>query len=404
MAESPEGEIKEKDETEAVPTRTAVKMVDEIKTPLKTLPLKDRNWSWPVFILVLAYILTMALLAINYSTLSETGDRIGFLFGTFIVGMVAGLVFYNLGKWVFAKFAGYHLVYFVFTGLVWDKGRQKHWQLDSAQFLEFHSRFAPDNDNLDADPRLMLWGGLIAGLLLMAVGLVLGFVLTFPSVALKWAVVFGAAFSGTYLLYEILPVRQDYPSDAYALSTVRDVDNRRAFNILYVNLANMYADRDFAVPFFKDYGSYWKARTLIYVYLDQLYRADVEAAVKTLSLIQTVAGYLNDSEKGLVAGERMFILLLLKDRSGADSLFIALPKILKTEIVKPRSLPGYRSALLVASLILNREDTAIAATKGFAAALPAGAQSTKIKQEKKYFAIALDKAREANPNFALPQD
>ncbi|HBR86027.1 MAG TPA: hypothetical protein DEA32_02450, partial [Firmicutes bacterium] len=252
----------------AVPTKRAVQMIDEMKSPTKPLPLAKKNWSWPSFIVVLGYIIGVAVGSMQkYSVGGDTGTRILFLIAIFFLGSLGGVLVYNLGKWIGARISGYQLSYICISGLCWDRSRaDKRVYFDGSQFLELHSRFTPKDENIDRDPAVMLILGYVVWAILFVVVLSLGLtVVSTSNSGLKWGMVFGSALSASYVLYQICPFRQDYPSDMFAFISTREKENREAFNIYYYNRGREFSDVEMLVPNFSSFDSYWKAKTLIYV-------------------------------------------------------------------------------------------------------------------------------------------
>ena len=389
------------------PTKRAVAMIDEMKSPTRSLPLTGKNWAWPFFILVLAYIVGIAVGAMKSYTGGTTGANVGFLVATFFLGSLLGVVIYNLGKGLGARIAGYRLAYLCISGLCWDGSRAAHrFYFDGSQFLEIHSRYVPVDDNVDRDPLLMHITGLVIWAVVFVVFIVVGMVAVKSAdlANVKWGMVYGAAFSGDYVIYQLCPFRQDYPSDIFALASTRKPEERRAYNIYYYNRGNEFADVEMLVPDFESYDSYWKARTLIYVFRSHLYvSSEIEEALSTFTKLHQVSAYLNEEEKAQIAGERLFVLLLLKDRAGADSLFIELPKTIKGEVVRSETLSSFRTSLLVSGVIVGREDTAIDNVKTMLKILPAEANSTKLKTERRYYKLAYDSVKAVKPSFRLPE-
>lgn len=411
-SESPEAEKPQSEEPQnaaGTPTKMAISMIDEMKSGVPALPLSQKNWSWPFFILVMVYIVVLAVVGIqqvgNAGAIVGTGPRVGFLLATFFIGSIFGVIIYNVGKGLGAKIAGYKLAYLCISGVCWDSSRaEKKWYFDGSEFLEIHSRYTSVDDRVDRDPSYMLLLGPVVWLVAFAALLVVGLVFmnSDPESPVYWGIIFGAAFSGDYFVYQICPFRQDYPSDIFSFISTRNPENRKAFNIYYINRGNEFADREMLVPDFEDYHTYWKAKTAIYLYRDHLYKNEIEEALKVFPLIHSVSRYLNEEEKGQVAGERLFILLLLNDRAGADNLFIELSKSLKSEVVRPTNTASFRTSLMISGLILNREDTAIENVKSMLKAFPKEGTSLKMSTEIKYYRLAYDRVHEGKPSFNLP--
>lgn len=410
-AETASAEAKNDDQ----PSPRAVEMVDEIKSPLKPLPLKDKNWSNTVFVLILAYLVGMSIYLVfghSYGINMEQGKRVGFLLLPIIIGNVLGGIGWLLGKIIFGFFSGYELSFLTLSGLCYEKhrevkgkkGKVQHLYFNPSYFLELHAYFSPKNRNVDADPTMMLIGGFIGWGIMFGLMLGLG---TGLNPQINQDFVYGSFFSAIHsieiFIYQALPFRQDYPNDAYTLRTTRKPDDRKAFNIYCIDTAYEFADQDIISPDFEnDSHSYWKARTLIYKYINALYQGDLANCFKILTEAHASSQLFTPEEKAYIAGERLFILLLLNDRAGADMLFTGLNKDVKSLVLKPYRLSTYRNSLLVKGLILNKEDDSIAVAKRFYS-FELTEKSTRFRQEKRYFETARAAVLKAHPLFQLPK-
>lgn len=404
---------------EEQPSKRAVEMVDEIHSPLKPLPLKDKNWSNTVFLLILIYLIAMAIFLVFGKPLGfdvqgqDTGSRMGYLILPILVGNLLCGIGWLLGKISFASASGYELSFLTISGFCFEKHRgvkNKKGKVSKVYFnpsylLELHAYFAPKKRNVEADPTCMLIGGFVGWAAVF--GTLLGLGVGLDASALGNALVYGSFFSALHaleiLIYQILPFRQDYPNDAYTFRTTRREEDRRAFNIYSIDTAYEFADEDILTPDFPmEHTGYWQARTLIYRYVSSLYRGDLNNCFKILTAAHEASQFFTPEEKAYIAGERLFILLLLNDRAGADMLFTGLSKDVKTLVLKPYRLSTYRNSLLVKGLILNREDDAIDVAKRFYA-FDLGDESLRFRQEKRYFQTAEDAVLKAHPLFQLPR-
>lgn len=396
----------------ATPTPRAVKMIDEVRSPVKPLPILRKNWSWVSFIVVLVYIVVIALVSItqvsSQGMVTESGEKVVFLIVTFLVGAIGGIIVYNLGKIIGAVLSGYSLTYLCLSGLCWNKYRgDHHFYFRPAQILEFHAAYAPGlkkyktpEEALKANPLIMLVSGYALWAVVFIIVLVVG--LTVAPASVKWYLVYGAAHSVCYVLYQLCPLRQDFPSDMFSLIASFNADDRKAFNILAWNRGYEFADVEMAVPDFKAYDDYWKAQTYIYLLRNHLYHARVEEAIQLFTQIHAVSNYFNEVDKAQVASERLYVLLLLNDIAGADKLFIELPKSVKTEVVKCETLSSYRTSLMIAGLITNQEDAAVNCVNNMLKSKANTCNSLKLSTELRYFLLAYRTVKEKNPRFALP--
>lgn len=398
------------------PSKRAVEMIDEIKSPLKPLPIKDKNWSNVVFLLIIGYLIGMAIYLVfghSFGKNLDQGVRVGYLLLPIIIGNLLAGIGWLLGKIIFASCSGYELSFLTLSGFCYEKhrevkdskGKVHHFYFNPSYLLELHAYFAPKNRNVDANPTMMLIGGYVGWAIVFGVLLGLGLGLN-PATAGN-VIVYGSFFSAIHavemLIYQILPFRQDYPNDAYTLRTTRKAEDRRAFNVYSIDYAYEFADQDIISPDFEnDSHSYWKARTLIYKYISTLYKGDLEGCFKILTEAHLSSQLFTPEEKAYIAGERLFILLLLNDRAGADMLFTGLKKDVKSIVLKPYRLSTYRNSLLVKGLILNKEDDSIEVAKRFYS-FDLGDKSLRFRQEKRYFETAKAAVLKAHPLFQLPK-
>lgn len=389
------------------PSKRAVQMIDEMKKPTKPLPILKKNWAWPFFILVMGFIVGIAVGSMQDGIVSDNStaaSRVGFLIAVFFLGSLLGVIVYNIGKTIGAYLAGYRLSYLCISGVCWDASRPaKRLYFDGSQFLEIHSRYAPKDDDLNRNPIAMFLGGFAFWAIVFAVVMAVAFTAVSSQSIVRSGMIWGAAFSGDYIIYQLCPFRQDYAADMFSLVSTRNAEDRRAFNLYYYNRGNEFADREMLVPDFTAYDSYWKAKTMIYLFRSHLYtKGEIDQALETFPRIHEVSAYLNDEEKAQVAGERIFVLLLLNDRAGADNLFIELSKTVKGEVIRGNNLGSMRTALLVSGAIVGREDTTVDNVKSMKALMVKNPTSHKLQTEQSYYRLAYAKVKEIKPGFNLP--
>ena len=322
----------------------------------------------------------------------------------FFLGSLLGVIVYNIGKTIGAYLAGYRLSYLCISGVCWDASRPaKRLYFDGSQFLEIHSRYAPKDDDLNRNPIAMFLGGFAFWAIVFAVVMAVAFTAVSSQSIVRSGMIWGAAFSGDYIIYQLCPFRQDYAADMFSLVSTRNAEDRRAFNLYYYNRGNEFADREMLVPDFTAYDSYWTAKTMIYLFRSHLStKGEIDQALETFPRIHEVSAYLNDEEKAQVAGERIFVLLLLNDRAGADNLFIELSKTVKGEVIRGNNLGSMRTALLVSGAIVGREDTTVDNVKSMKALMVKNPTSHKLQTEQSYYRLAYAKVKEIKPGFNLP--
>lgn len=393
----------------SMPSKISVSMIDEVKSQPDPIPTKQKNWSWPNFIFAMVYIVVTVIVgtvAINpangFQTYSQA-ERIGYIILMFVAGCGIGALIYNLGKHLFAKLSGYQLSYLSLTGFTWDFSKEKPFSFEPSLILEFHSTFRAKDKDLEKSPVLMSIGGFLCWIVVFAICLGLFASPLIADIKVKQTLLVGTVLSGAYPFYQLIPFRADYPTDFFVLVSTKGKEDREAFNAYYYNRGTEFMDVDYVLPTLSDYNSYWKAKQALYVLKDQLYKADVDDAIKTLTKIHKASRYLNEEERAMVSSERLFLLLLLNDNAGADRLFISLPKTSKTEVLKHATLAGYRNSLMINGILIDKEDASIENVKSANITYPKTSNSYKMKQEKKYYTLAYNKVVKACPTFKIPQ-
>jgi len=390
-----------------VPSKISVTMIDEVKSPADPVPLRHRNWSWPSFLFMMVFIVVTVIVGTvavksGFSEL-QSGPRIGWIILMFVAGCGGGAIIYNLGKHLFAKISGYQLAYLCLSGLCWDYSRIKPFYFDGSKLLEFHSLFKPKDDDMDRKPTMLSIGGIIVWFVFF-IALLITFILLNMSSTVKAGLITGLVLSGTFPLYEMIPFRSDNPSDMYVLiTTIKNQEERKAFNIYLYNKGNEFSDVDYIYPEFNEFDTYWKAKSGIYVLKKELYEAKVDDAIKTMTKLHKAGKYLDDSEKAQLSSERLFFLLLMNDNAGADRLFIGLPKDIKTEILRNTTLTSYRNSLLINGLLRDKEDATIENVKSANKILLPEYSSTKMQHEKKYYILSYNKIKSVNDKYNLPE-
>lgn len=397
------------------PSKRAVEMVDEIRAHLPPLKLKDKSWSNVSFVIILAYMVGLAVWEIygsGYQAIqNSSGARIGFLLVPILVGNLLAISAWFLGKVLVGKMTGYELTFLTLSGLCYEKhrevknknGKVKKFYFNSSYILEMHANFAPKDRKVDANPSGMLWGGMGGIIVMVALLFALYFVIPDSVQWLKWGFLFCGIHAIETLIYQLFPFRQDYPNDMFVFIKTRKEEDRKAYNIYCIDTAYEFADVDLIAPDFNfNPTSYWKSKALIYKYIDSLYKGDLDNCYTILKQCHQISRFLTIEEQAYIAGERLFILLLLNDRAGADMLFTGLKRDVKNAVLKPYRLSTYRNSLLVKGLILNREDDSIdVANKYYNFEM--GSNSVRFRQEKRYFETAKSAVLKAHPKFKLPQ-
>jgi hypothetical protein len=381
--------------------------------PKKTL--LDMNASWALLVLYLVYLAGMFALQnyYIYPNAVKSGlpvNSILFVFMALIFGILGSFFFYNMGKIIFAKMVGYHVAYVRLFGFLIDKtsGKSKT-TFNIISLFDLSLQFAPDGDDLKKNPRRIFIGGFLFELIPVAIELVLFFLFSFGNQAssvtnaVGWSALFCLIYGLIVPLYEVMPFRQDYPTDMYNLLQTRTDEDKVAYNIVHVNRANELSGKDFVAPSFETYDSYYKAQTVYALYLNDLYQNNLEKAVSDLDVMKANGIYLPEEEQYIPSAELIFLRYLIDDLDGADKKFLTLKNDDKKAITSPTHLAGYRTALFILGNISVDKDAIDSLLKDFAKKIPEEGKpvSARVAKEKEFFHQAYEKLKVAKPTLGL---
>ncbi len=378
----------------------------EEKESVKTnKTLLQRNASWPLLVVYLAFLIGIFYThQAVYSFVGLTINSTAYLLVTIIIGIIASVLFYNLGKLIFAKVNNYQIIYFTFLGIIVERGAVKKTHYDITRFFDIAMQFAPADDNTEKNPRPIFLGGL-AGFALFAIIALVLFLLfqsgtTFEK-AIAWASLFALIYGFVIVLYEFLPFKQDAATDIYNLIMTRSKEDRVAFNIMQINAKREFSGEEYIYPEFTSYESYYKAQTLYYHYLDLLYKNELEEAVKTLTLMASLENYLPDDQKYLHTAESVYLRYLIKDDAGAESLYRTLKSDDRKYVRQPIMLSGYRTALLVLGKISGDAEAVNELIKDYKKTIADLECSGRVESENKLFTQAYGFLLDTKPELNL---
>ncbi len=377
----------------------------------------DINLSWVVLILIVGLIALFAYLNNTFiytnngisvsGSSNNTGVSIGLNVASCAIGVILSFVFYNLSKIIGAKLGGYTIQSIEVFGLTWTRINEKYvFSFKLAQILDFHLTFKA-NDIEKSKPAMLFFFGHILNVVLVAVLAVAGYFMGHASETANSLTAFGGVVLGSTLyallipIYEILPIKSDSDPDMYAFIRTLGKDNKKAFNLLTVEKAKMQSNEDFIDPDFEDYDSYYKARTLIYKYLNHLYREESDKAIAVLKQALYFSNYLSLDEQYFINGEKIFIYLLTGNEKAANKNYYLLKRENRKELSLPNYLPQFRTALIVSGIIMNDEEIVLDIVDNFNNFdLTKKVFSNVV--EHKLFTKAYEKVKAAHPEYPLP--
>lgn len=322
---------------------------------------RDFNASWPLMVVYLGYLVGMYFAQRSTFGLLNGSNQYAYFLIPLIFGIIVTFLFYNAGKILFAKIAGYKFRYMRVLGCYFDfSGEKMRFRYDILSFFDVAMRFSPKDDDLDKKPTLIFLGGLVGefALLILSFALFAGLVYGVKEEAVipGWGILFGAAYGFVLVIYEFLPLRQDYATDCFNLIMTKTAEQKKAFNLIAANKRREMQGLDYIVPDHVEPNSYYEAQVLYYVYLDNLYNSRLEQAVKNLEDMRYYAIDFPEDERYMSAGEYIYLRYLINDEQGADKLYLSLKNDDKVAVRKPEYLADYRYALFIAAYIQKSKE------------------------------------------------
>lgn len=370
----------------------------------------DFNLSWGLMLVYLGYLLGIWFAQQASKDFIPSGYiGVPCFLTSIILGVVLTFLIYNAGKIIFAKIAGYRVSYIKILGFLIDKSNGKaKIKFDILSFFELSLQFTPKDDDVKKNPKLIFLGGFIAEFILVVVALVLFFVLGFNQVkttrsAIGWTALFIMSYGFLTPLYEILPFRQDFPTDMFNLLVTSNEEDKIAFNVVLINKKNEHAGKDYMPYEFENYDSFYKCRVLHANYLDHLYASRLEKAFNVLEEMRYYNKYLNDADRYLPYGEMIYLHFFINDDKGADATYLSMKKDDKKVVATPVLLSDYRTALLIAGLISSDSEKVKEIEAKFEKATKefGSEPSKRIAKEKELFMGAINKIKTTKPELHI---
>ena len=374
----------------------------------------DHNASWVLMFVYLGYLIgiyfaqratyTAGVLTSDISTYS-------YFLVSMIVGLVVTCILYNLGKVIFASLAGYRVVYFEILGIVFNQADPKktHVSFHISNVFDLALRFAPKDDDTKKNPRLIFFGGYAMEVMILIVSIVIFFVLGFGKprgtiTNVAYYVLFSMLYGFLTPLYELLPFRQDYPTDMFNLIVTASKEDQEAYNIYSINRRRELSGEDYLLKTYPDFGSFYKAHLIYPLYLDDLYASRLEKAYEDLSKMKYYSKYYLEEERYLAPSEMVYLKYLIDDKDGASKAFFDMKSDDRKSLVKAPLFSNYRMVILVDSYIHNSLDS----LKDLLASMKKRMEeydvsSHRVEKEIELSKKALELAKK-NPNITFPED
>jgi hypothetical protein len=391
--------------------------MDEEKQPETTEPTAkkdfyDFNASWILMFVYIGFLASMIFWQRNIFNAmynSEDYNYFVFIFISFLLGIVATFLIYNLGKLLAAKIAGYDIVYTKLAGFTIDHSKAKvKVSFHILEIGDVEMKFAPKSDDIKRNPTPIFFGGFLFELIVIAIGLAMFFVFAFNKGAnansfLGYMFLFGTLYGLVIPLYESLPFRQDSPNDMFNFLNTKKPEEKEAYNLLNINRKRELNGQDFLVPAQSILDTYYPIHVLYYVYLDHLYKNELEAAVSVLDTMKLNKKKFDDTERYLPASESLYLRYLIDDETGADNLYLTLKGEEKSAITNPSDLADFRTSLLVLGYISSDKEAIQDLLKKYHAKLAGLEPSDRVKKEQALFDQAYKTLRSKKPDLGLAE-
>lgn len=376
--------------------------------------LLDHNASWPLMLVYLGYLIGIYFAqraTFSAGVLTAGISQYSYFLVAMLVGIVVTCILYNLGKVISAAIAGYRVIYLEFLGIVFNRSNPNKTQVSFRidKFLDVAMKFAPKNDDTSKNPRSIFFGGYIAEAIIVAVSVIVYFVLGFQkpigtSTNVAYYLLFAMLYGFITPLYELLPFRQDYPTDMFNLLVTSKKEDQEAFNVFSINRRRELAGEDYLVKTYEDYDSFYKAHVIYAVYLDDLYASRLQKAFEDLSQMKYYGKYFIEEENYLADSEMVYLKYLIDDEEGASKAFFQMKSDDRKVLVKAPLFSNYRTVILVDSYIRNDLES----LKNLLASMKKNEESYatlshRVSKEIELSKAALEKAKK-NPNITFPSE
>ena len=372
----------------------------------------DHNASWPLTLVYLGFLIGIYF-AQQYSYKNFIDQNAMNVYAYYFVSMLGGVafsfLFYNLGKICFGKVAGYEVISIKLLGLTINRAVKPHKvTYNILDFFSISMQFAPKDDDTKKKPTLLFFGGIIfEGILLI---LTLIFMLIFVTKGktglvsnFAWTFLFATCYGFLTPLYEMIPLRQDYPTDMYNFFMTKSEEDKVAYNIFQINKKREFTGDDFIIPEFSSYDSFYKLHTLYYVYLKDLYESKLEKAFSVLEDMKYYSKYYLEDERYLPSAETVYLKFLIDDEAGANKAYLSIKKDERKNLTNPVSITGDRIAILVLASIHSDKEASLNLIKAHENKINAltNKESNRIKKENEFFLAAIEKAKKLKPEIDL---
>lgn len=360
----------------------------------KTRGYFDVNLSWPMLIVVAGGIFGLGyalMVSLSYATWLKLLIVAG--------SLLAGVILYNLGKILGAVLSGYEIYRFECLGFQALKGRGTSYSFSN--FLEFHTNYAPKNNNVRAKGTLMYLSGSLLTLVGFAIVLVLSFVLPDIGRNLRYSMMYGSILMLVIVFYELFPGRLDLPNDMYQLIVTNKEEDRIAYNEYLLAKKADFCSTPYQaeVPFDKVENSYTKPLTLLSRLHNEVYKGQYDAAKKTIDYADENSSPLFDTDKCEIMYEELYLMLSHGQKTEAEQMMVLLDKRVKNTADFHPSISAKRTDIAIAGLLNNAEDELQEALAAFKKECARCGKNERTLLDVKFVQQVLYKVRQVHPDW-----
>lgn len=374
---------------------------------------RDFNASWPLRFVYLGYLIGIwfGQRSTESFVVSNTFSSRTYYLISRLVGIPFTAIIYNLGKFIFAKIAGYELILFKFLGFTIDcTGEKKKITFSIRGIMDVAAQYAPKDDDTKKKPGLLFAGGFIAEAIFVVIALIVFLAFSIRANDRSAAKItgytrlFSALFGFVIPLYELLPFRQDKPTDRFNILVTKTAEDKEAYNIVQINKKRERMGLDYRIPSFKEYESFYKARTLYGSYLSYLYASQLEKANQVLAERRYLKKYYNDDDRYLEPSESIYLRYLIGDEAGADKIYLMRKSDDKKIARTPQLLSNYRVALEILGHITKDRDSIEKLNQQFKTAVESfKGDSVRVKKEKELYLSVYKEVAKKEEILHLPE-
>lgn len=306
-----------------------------------------------VVVLFLTYFLGQNIFASASGVFGNQNYTYGII--SIIIGYLLGTLFYELGKLIFGKIAGYKLVYFNYLGFTFIKNNQSKTRFTFTKFSNYGGKTVMSPKNEKSSLNLYLLGGTIFSVLMSILMLVGSHLLAkqIKDETIIYIEYIVAAVNLIILIFNMAPFLNDEFYDGFIFRIVnKDKEFKKVYQKMLLEEDALITGRGELLYFENiDYSNPLYGRAIIYNYYYLLNQQKIIEAEKALEEGLKNTDYLNTEEVGLLYSGKYYFALLKGDEDKIGEEFYTLDKSLRKIATSYHNYETIKTALLVAALV-----------------------------------------------------